>query len=294
MRRVGWNRLLAEPAHRLSFSMRALVLSAAAVVLLSIGASSAMAQAPTASGPAAASIADAAAQQELDAARQRWQATGIGDYHFTVERVCFCVPAFRGPETLVVRNGEPLAAPAAFEDVATVPRLHAIVQQAIDDRVERLAVSYDARGVPLSISIDRRSSIADDEITYNVSAFTVGSACVSRSCVLVTYHRTGGFLAHDDRLSVGRDGRVIVTGRDGASDVFFLSSAALSELMNVLEAANFPSLKARYEPPFVISDGFEYTLTYRGKTVVVIEGGTPAQLEAPIALLEGLLGSPSA
>jgi hypothetical protein len=87
---------------------------------------------------------------------------------------------------------------------------------------------------------------------------------------------------------------VIVTGRDGASDVFFLSSAALSELMNVLEAANFPSLKARYEPPFVISDGFEYTLTYRGKTVVVIEGGTPAQLEAPIALLEGLLGSPSA
>jgi hypothetical protein len=274
--------------------MRALMVSAAALVLLSAGASSALAQAPAAPGPAAPSIADGTAQQELDAARQRWQVAGVDDYHFTVERVCFCVPTFRGPETIVVRDGEPLAAPAAFQDVATVPRLHAIVQKAIDDRVERLGVSYDARGVPLSISIDRSSSVADDEITYNVSAFTVGSPCISRSCVLVTYHRTGGFLGHDDRLSVGRDGRVIITARDGTSDVFFLSSADLNELVNVLEAANFPSLKALYKPPFVISDGFEYTLTYRNKTVVVLEGGTPAELEAPIALLDGLLGSPSA
>jgi hypothetical protein len=284
---------VAAPAHRSTFSLRALVLSATAVVLLSTGASSAMAQAPAASGPGAPSIADGTAQRALDAARQRWQAAGVGDYHFTVERVCFCAPAFRGPETIVVRAGVPLAPPAAFENVATVPRLHAIVQKAIDDRVERLAVSYDALGVPLSISIDRRVAIADDEITYNVSAFTVGSACISRSCVLVTYHRTGGFVAHDDRLSVGRDGRVIVTGRDGGSDVFFLSSADLAELVKVLEAANFPSLKPLYKPPFVISDGFEYTLTYRNETVVVLEGGTPPELEAPIALLDGLLGGQS-
>lgn len=101
-------------------------------------------------------------------------------------------------------------------------------------------------------------------------------------------------MAHDDRLSVGRDGRVIVTAIGGASDVFFLSSADLTKLVKVLEAANFPSLKPLYKPPFVISDGFEYTLTYRGKTVVVLEGGTPAELEAPIALLDGLLGRPSA
>jgi len=292
MKRVRWTWPVAAPAQRSSFSIRALVLSATAVVLLSAGASSAMAQAPAA-GPGAPSIADGTAQQELDAARQRWQAAGVNDYHFTVERVCFCLPAFRGPETIVVRDGEPMAVTAAFRDVATVPRLHAIVQKAIDDRVERLGVTYNSLGVPLSISIDRRVPIADDEITYNVSAFTVGSACLSRSCVLVTYRRTGGFIAHDDRLSVGRDGRVIVTSNGGASDVFFLSSADLSELMKVLEAANFPSLKPLYKPPFVISDGFEYTLTYRGKTVVVIEGGTPAELEEPIALLDGLLGGPS-
>jgi hypothetical protein len=284
---------VAAPARRLTFSMLALALAAAAALLLSSGASSAMGQAPLAPGPADPQISNGTAQQELDAARQRWQVLHISDYHFTVERLCFCVPAFRGPATMVVRDDVPLAVPPAFEDVATVPRLHAIVQKAIDDRVARLNVAYDARGIPLSIAIDRSSTVADDEITYRISGFTVAPPRINR-LRLVSYHRTGGFLGLDDRLSVARNGLAIRTGRDGVPQEFFLSAADLTELESVLEAADFPSLKDLYRPPFTISDGFTYTLTYRNKTVVALEGGVPTALQAPIAVLDRLLdGAPA-
>ena len=172
MRRTRWTRPAAAPARRLSPNIRALAVAAAAVLLVT-GASSALAQAPLSPGPVDPSIADGTAQQQLDAARQRWQAAHIRHYHFSVERVCFCPPSFRGPATIVVRDRVALAPPAEFDEVATVPRLHGIVQKAIDDRVERLTVAYDARGVPLSISIDRSSMIADEEVAYRVTGFTV-------------------------------------------------------------------------------------------------------------------------
>jgi hypothetical protein len=147
--------------------------AAVAAGLLMTGASSAVAQAPLPSGPVDPSIANGTAQQELDAARQRWQAANIRHYHFTVERLCFCPPSFRGPATIVVRDGVALAPPPEFDDVDAIPKLHAIVQKAISDRVERLTVAYDARGVPGSISIDQNSMIADEEIAYRVTGFTV-------------------------------------------------------------------------------------------------------------------------
>ncbi|MGH2942806.1 MAG: DUF6174 domain-containing protein [Solirubrobacteraceae bacterium] len=264
-------------------------MAAAAALLVGAAASSAVAQAPASVDPG---IADGTAQRELDAAKQRWQAAGIGDYHFTVERQCFCAPSFRGPVTIVVRGGAPDATtPAAFQDIATVPRLHAIVQQAIDDRVERLDVTYDARGVPLAISIDRSSMVADDEIAYLVSGFTVDS----RSRPLVDYRRSGGFIGVDDRLSVAHNGLATRTERGGAPEEFQLSPADLGALKDVLEAADFPSLKPVYKPPFPLSDGFVYTVTYRAKTVVVFEGAAiPAPLDAAIAALGQLFAAPPA
>jgi hypothetical protein len=170
MRRPHRTRPASAPARRLFPTIRALAVAATAALLLT-GASSAMAQAP--SGAVDPTIANGTAQKQLDAARQRWQAAHIRDYHFTIERVCFCAPSSRGPATIVVRNDVPLAPPAEFADVATVRKLHAIVQKAINDRVAHLTVAYDPRGVPLSIAIDGSEMIADDEITYRVSGFTV-------------------------------------------------------------------------------------------------------------------------
>src|ERR687894_1307395 len=117
-------------ARRSSFSAIAVV--AAAALVLSAGASSALAQAPQRSVDP--SIANGTAQQKLNAAKQRWQAAQISNYHYTMERQCFCTPTFRGPVTIVVRNDKPEGTPAGFENVATVPLLHAIVQKAIDDK----------------------------------------------------------------------------------------------------------------------------------------------------------------
>lgn len=276
----------AASARRSTFS--ACALAATAVLVLTAAASSATAQAPL--GPVDPGIADGTAQQQLDAAKLRWQAASVSNYHYTVERRCFCVPSFAGPATIVVRDDLPQATPAGFEEVATVPRLHAIVQKAIDDRVERLGVAYDARGVPLSIAIDRSSMIADDEITYLVSGFTVDP----RSRLLVAYQRTGGFIGVDDRLSVARNGRAIRTERGGAPTEFDVSPADLSELKDALEAADFPSLKAVYKPPFVLSDGFVFTVTYNGKTVMVYEEATiPAALQQVIARLSQIFGNGS-
>ncbi|MGI9097404.1 MAG: DUF6174 domain-containing protein [Solirubrobacteraceae bacterium] len=107
----------------------------------------------------------------------------------------------------------PSPAGAVDPDIANGTAQHAIVQQAINDRVERLGVTYDARGVPQSISIDRRLMIADDEITYRITGFTVDP----RSRLLVAFHRTGGFIGVDDRLSVARDGLAIRTARTGVA-----------------------------------------------------------------------------
>jgi hypothetical protein len=172
MKRTRWTRPAAAPTRRLSPNIRALTAAAAAVLLLT-GASSALAQAPLPPGPVDPGIADGTAQRELDAARQRWQAANIRHYHFSIERVCFCPPSFRGPATIVVRDRVALAPPPEFDEVDTVPRLHEIVQKAINDRVERLTVAYDARGVPTSISIDVSTMIADEEVAYRVTGFTV-------------------------------------------------------------------------------------------------------------------------
>ena len=273
-------------ARRSTFST--IALAAAAALMLGAGASSALAHAPQrAVDPG---IANGTAQQQLNAAIQRWQTAQISNYHYTVERVCFCAPSFRGPVTIVVRNDKPQGTPAGFEDVATVPLLHAIVQKAIDDNVDRLGVVYDRRGVPLSIAIDRSVMIADDEITYRVSGFTVDP----RPSLLVSYHRTGGFIGVDDRLSIASDGHVTRTDRSGVPEEFDLSPAALSELQDALEAANFPSLKKVYKPPFTVSDGFVYTVTYRGKTVVVYqEAIIPPALGAVIDRLSQIFGEGS-
>jgi hypothetical protein len=216
------------PAPPRGLSIRGLAMAAAAVLLLT-GASSATAQARVASAPVDPGIADGMAQKQLDSARQRWQAAQIRDYHFTVERVCFCLPSFRVPATIVVRDDVPLAPPAAFDDVATVPRLQAIVQKAIDDQVERLNVTYDARGVPREIAIDRSSMIADDEITYRVTGFTVDRPRVLAKGDVLLRLRWEGPLGNATRTLRCRDGVLTSAWPDPAVCTRLLSTPVLAE-----------------------------------------------------------------
>jgi hypothetical protein len=128
---------------------------------------------------------------------------------------------------------------------------------------------------------------------WNRMGLLLGSA-VSPSRQLVDYHRTGGLLGLDDRLSVARSGMAIHTGRNGVPEVFQLSPADLTELEDALAAADFPSLNGKYLPKFPVSDGFTYTITHDNITVVTADGAVPAALEPVIAVLNRLFAGGAA
>jgi hypothetical protein len=107
--------------------------------------------------------------------------------------------------------------------------------------------------------------------------------------VLVAYHRTGGIAGFDDRLSVSRHGLAVHTPRAGVPRLFRLSAAELAELADALADADFPSLEPEYLPEVPVSDGFTYTLTHAGKTVVTADGAVPPALAVPISVLDRLL-----
>jgi hypothetical protein len=197
-----------------------------------LGASSVSARALPA-GPVDPQISDGTAQAELDAAVAHWNQAGIADYHFTVERICFCVPAFRGPATIIVRGGEALAPPAQFEDVATVAKLHALVQKAIDDQVEDLEVHYDDRGVPVSIQVDASTMIADEEVSFRVTDFAFDApAPWARGDLALLVHWRG---PNDNasRKVICRDGVLVGGWPDRAVCARLLTSPTLTQPITV-------------------------------------------------------------
>ena len=133
----------------------------------------ALAAAPPAAGAGAQQdvdpqIADGSAQRALDAARARWRATGLRSYDFRVALLCFCSEDVRRPHDLRVRGGRPIGPgpPRHLREVATVPRMHRVVQAAIDARVDGLSVRYGRRGLPRRIDIDADRGVADEEHSF--------------------------------------------------------------------------------------------------------------------------------
>jgi hypothetical protein len=213
--------------------MRAQIGLAGIAALLATATSSAMAQAPPPADPVDPRIADGTAQRELDAARRDWRDAHVRNYHLTIERRCFCPPESRGPVTIVVRDDVPLAPPAAFADVATVPRLHAAVQRAIDDRVERLAVTYAARGVPVSIDVDRSTMIADEEISYRVTGFAVDRPRSFAKGDVRLHLRWEGPRGDATRTLACRDGVLTSPWPDRAVCTRLLATPALGEPITI-------------------------------------------------------------
>jgi uncharacterized protein DUF6174 len=147
------------------------VLRLVATVVVALG----LLAAPGASGqsPPDPAITDGSAQRKLDDARRHWRRAGIHSYRFEVNVLCFCVT--RGPVVVFVRSDRPVDPPERMRDVATIRRLHRVVQRAIDRRVPALSVRYDRRGIPRAISIDNVEQAIDDEVAYRVERFWRGT-----------------------------------------------------------------------------------------------------------------------
>lgn len=117
---------------------------------------------------------------DLDTARRVWDAQGLHDYDFTLNRSCYC--GLYSPHRLEVRadtiksairleNGEAIA-DSELKSFDTIEALFLVIEQAVD-RADALTVEYNlALGYPTRIDIDYIKNAVDDEILYQVSDVT--------------------------------------------------------------------------------------------------------------------------
>jgi hypothetical protein len=106
--------------------------------------------------------------------------------------------------------------------------------------------------------------------------------------VVVQYGRSGGIAAFDDRLVIFDNGQAVYS-RGNKTGEFTVPHDRLSELQSLLVEADFPSLAPSYPAPSPGADYFQYTITYREKTVRTETGGAPDALLAVIGRLDELL-----
>lgn len=120
------------------------------------------------------------AQNALATAQQQWQAQQIGSYRYGLAVSCFCPEELRQPVVITVTAGEtnaivttaggaPVTA-AFFDQYNTVDKLFALIQQAIAEGADEVAVTYDPTlGYPTEIKLDGSTQIADDERFLTIS-----------------------------------------------------------------------------------------------------------------------------
>ena len=110
-------------------------------------------------------------------------------------------------------------------------------------------------------------------------------AASAPSPVLVSFRQTGGFVGVERTVVVRRSGAVTAEN----VRVSTLSRARVRALRDALEQARWRSLKSRYAPKVHVADGFQYAITYGGRTIRIDQGATlPPRLARPFVLLERL------
>ena len=119
--------------------------------------------------------ADAA--KTLAAAEALWQSKKPASYEMTVNVMCFCRLA-KTPPTFRVVDDKPRTAADLLETTETyaryntVPKLFYEIRKFLEQKPVKLDVKYDpVYGVPLSIDLDMRSDMADDELKVTITDF---------------------------------------------------------------------------------------------------------------------------
>jgi hypothetical protein len=125
---------------------------------------------------------------------------------------------------------------------------------------------------------------------FLVSALLLLTAAAPATArTIVRYERSGGLAGLHDTLTVSSGGKVAVAGRSGTRHST-LSAKRLARLKDALAAARFKTLRARYAPPYIVSDGITETVRHAGRTVTVETGGDPPKrLRRLLARLANLL-----
>ncbi|MGH9279364.1 MAG: hypothetical protein ACRD12_14820 [Acidimicrobiales bacterium] len=131
-----------------------------------------------------------------------------------------------------------------------------------------------------------RATDAPPEATTTTEATTTSSTTTTtRPPVLgspVSYNITGGIAGVNDRLTIAPDGAA--TFQSASKTITFtVARAQLMRLASALTAADFPTLQSVYG--FAMPDGFEYRVSYAGKTVLIFGSAEPAKLRPALTIL---------
>lgn len=139
-------------------------------------------QTDTLSEKSAAQIA--ATQSLLAQQRNRWQASSVSDYRFTLVRNVANSPSSANPIIVTVRNGTIASAryksapdivkvdPKEQKQLPTIDSLFTFVEQSAQEGIDSLRVRYDAEaGFPYTIFIDRDTKKTNDEVEIEVKDF---------------------------------------------------------------------------------------------------------------------------
>jgi hypothetical protein len=135
----------------------------------------------------------ASASAALDEAEAQWRRQQPPAYEFSIEVRCFCPGLLQRQVSFRVTRGkvQPLeelepASQRLYEHYNTVDKLFAAIQRAIMFGGHKIAVEYDADlGFPSKADLDPRERVADDELSFKVTAFRKLEASV-RSGLLNT------------------------------------------------------------------------------------------------------------
>lgn len=123
-------------------------------------------------------------QEQLHENQKRWASQKVSSYQYQMWVICFCPDEITRPVNVEVRNGvtrrvvyEDSGEPATnqlFKNIDTVEKLFGTIENAINEKVDEIAVTYDlVYGYPVSIRIDYLKGAVDDEIAYKMSDFKV-------------------------------------------------------------------------------------------------------------------------
>jgi emfourin len=109
----------------------------------------------------------------------------------------------------------------------------------------------------------------------------------SQAPALVEFHRSGGIAGFDDRLVIRTDGSAQLSRRQAAVDVT-LAPDTLERLRTLLGEIPLERLRAEYVPPRSGADLFQYTVSFRGKSIRCVDTAIPPELQPLVQLLSGI------
>jgi hypothetical protein len=113
--------------------------------------------------------------------------------------------------------------------------------------------------------------------------------------VWITYHRTGGIAAFDDRLIIYENRTAAVARRDPSlgplAGEFILTETEAGNLNALFQQARFLELNHFYPAPTPGADYFTYLIGYRGYEIQTEDTGVPGDLVPIIQELNRLLES---